>query len=202
MYTKNLLFYNSRVNIGTIILRKISLIKILFLSLFLIIFVSAVMHLYSYFENVNNSDILVADFKTDVSMLSETAGVLEMERTSSKYSEINQFGSDGKLIHADEITPDLSVALIKIVGMGNSGRISNEEIEALGIMRLNSDIFEKELKKFQFILKSSDHNLKNYVIITKGKYAGTILYNGHLKFIDDEHKRYFGLEFSTNVRQE
>lgn len=200
MYTKNLLFYNSRVNIGTIILRKISLIKILFLLLFLIIFVSGVIRLYSFFEDVNNGDILVADFKTDISMLSETAGVLEIERTSNKYSEINQFGSDGKLINSGEITPDLSEALINIIDIGNDGKISSEEIELLGMMRLKPDVIQKELKKFQFNLKSSDHNLKNFIIITKGKHAGTILYNGHLKFIDDENKRYFGLELSTNVR--
>lgn len=200
MYTKNLLFYNSKVNIGTMILRKISLIKILFLLLFLIIFVSGVIHLYSFFEDVNNGDILVADFKTDISMLSETAGILEIERTSNKHSEINKFGSDGELISAGEITPDLSEALINIVDIGNDGNISSEEIELLGMMRLKPDVIQKELKKFQFNLKSSDRNLKNFIIITKGKYAGTILYNGHLKFIDDEHKRYFGLELSTNVR--
>lgn len=200
MYTKNLLFYSSRVSIGTIILRKISLIKILFLILFLIIFVTGVIYLYSFFENVNNSDILVADFKTDISMLSETAGILEIERTSNKYLEINQFGSDGKLINAGEITPDLSEALTNFVDIGSDGKISSEEIESLGMMRLKPDMFQKELKKFQFNLKSSDHNLKNFIIITKGKYAGTILYNGHLKFIDDEDRRYFGLELSTNVR--
>lgn len=200
MYTKNLLFYNSRVSIGTIILRKISLIKILFLLLFLIILATGMIYIYSFFENVNNSDILVADFKTDISMLSETAGVLEIERTSNKYSEINQFGSDGKLINADEIIPDLSQALTNFIDIGNDGKISNEEIESLGMMRLKSDIFQRELKKFQFNLKSSDNNLKNFIVITKGKYAGTILYNGNLKFIDDEDRRYFGLELSTNVR--
>ncbi|NOW92559.1 hypothetical protein [Clostridium beijerinckii] len=58
----------------------------------------------------------------------------------------------------------------------------------------------KELREFQFNLRSSDHNLNNFIVITKGKYAGTILYNGPLKFIDDEHKRYFGLELCMDSK--
>lgn len=198
MYTKNLLFYNYHVNIGTIIIRKINLIKILLL--FLIICFTSIIGFNNFLKYANNGDILVANFKTDINMMSETAADLEMERTSNKYSEINQFGSDGKLVHADEIKPDLSEALNSIVDVNNDGKIDNEEIEAQGIMRLKSDIFVKELRELQFNLKSSDHNLGNFIIITKGKYAGTILYNGPLKFIDGEHKRYFGLELSTNVK--
>lgn len=127
-------------------------------------------------------------------MLSETAGVLEVERKSNKHSEINQFGSDGKLAHSNEITMDLSKALIEIADADNDKKLSDEEIASLGIMKLKSDTFQKKFKEFQFNMKSSDHKLENYIVITKGKYAGTILYNGPLKFIDKEHKRYFGLE--------
>ena len=193
MYTKNLRSYNYNVNIGTIIIRKINLRKILFLLLFLTICFTSKICFYNYFQYSKNGDVLVADFKTDINILSETADDLEIERTSNKYLEINQFGSEGKLVHVNEIKPDLLESLIKIVDIDNDGKISNEEIASLGIMRLKSDIFQKELKELQFNLKSSDHNLENYIIITSGKYAGTIFYNGPLKYIDNQHKRCFGL---------
>lgn len=194
MHTKNLLVYNYNVNMGTKIMRKTNLIKILFLLLFLIVCFVSIIRFTKSLEYVNNSDILVADFKTDINMLSETASVLEVERTSNKSSQINNFGSDGKLIQADEIKPDLSEALIKIADVNNDGKMTNEEISVLGIMGLKADVFQKELRELQFNLRSSDHNLKKFIIITKGEHAGTILYNGSLKFIDGENKRYFGLE--------
>lgn len=194
MYTKNLLSYNYNASINTIIIRKNNLIKILFLLLFLAIVFWRITHMGNIFENNKNSNILVAQFKTDVSMLSETADVLEKERATDKYLEKNPFGSDGKLVSIDEIKPDLSANLIKIADANNDGKIDDEEIAELGIMRLQSDTFQKELREFQFNLKSQDHNLKNFLIITKGKYAGTILYNGPIKFIDNENNRYFGVE--------
>lgn len=199
MHTKNLLSYNYKVNIGAIIARKTGLIKILFLLLFLIVLFANIIRLINFFEYTNDRDILVADFKTDISMLTETAGVLEIERTSNKHSEISRFGSDGKIVNANEITAGLSIALIKIADINSDKKISNEEIASLGIMKLKPDTFQQELNVLQFNLKSEDHNLKNFIIITKGKYAGTILYNGSLKFIDDEHKRHFGLELSTDI---
>lgn len=194
MYTKNLLSYNYNASINTIIIRKNNLIKILFLLLFLAIVFLSITHMGNIFENNKNCDILVAAFKTDISMLSETADVLEEERTANKYLETNPFGSDGRLVSIDEIKPDLSANLIKIADANNDGKIDDEEITELGIMRLQPDMFQKELREFQFNLKSPDHNLKNFLIITKGKYAGTILYNGSIKFIDNENNRYFGVE--------
>lgn len=199
MYTRNLLSYNYKVNVGAIIIRKINLIKIQFLLLFLIIFLIGIMNIVNSFEREGNASRLAADLKTDISMLSETAGVLEIERTSDKHSEINQFGSDGKVVAVDEIKPELSSALAKILDMDKDGELSDKEIKELGIMRLEPSVFQKGLKELQFNLISSDHNFKNFIIITKGKYAGTIFYNGSLKFVDDEHKRYFGLELSVNV---
>lgn len=194
MHTKNLLAYNYNVNMGTKIMRKTNLIKILFLLLFLIVCFVSIVRFTKSLQYSNNGDILVADLKTDINILSEIAGVLEIERTSNKSLEINKFGSDGKLVEAKEITPDLSAALIRIADINTDGKISNEEFSSLGMMRLNPEVFQKELREFQFNLRSADHNLKKFIIITKGKYAGTILYNGPLKFIDGENKRYFGLE--------
>ena len=151
MHTKNLLVYNYNVNMGTKIMRKINLIKILFLLLFLIICFVSIIRFNRSLEYVNNGDILVADFKTDINMLSETAGVLEIERTSNKSSEINKFGSDGNLVKANEITTDLLAALITIGDINNDGNITDEEISALGIMGLKSDIFKKNSENFNSI---------------------------------------------------
>ena len=197
MYTKNLMSYNYNANISIMLRRKINLRKILFLLLFLTIFFTGAICFNNIFEYANN--ILVADFKADINMLSETASVLEIERISNKHSELNQFGSDGKLLSSTGITSDLSSTILRIVDENNDRKISDEEIAALGIMRLKSDVFQKKLMEFQFNLKSSDHNLENYIIITSGQYAGTIFYNGPLKYIDNQHKRYFGLELSTTA---
>ena len=67
---------------------------------------------------------------------------------------------------SDEITPKLTTALINIADVNKDGKISNEEISALKIMRLNTDLFKNELKILGFNLKSADCNLNNYIIIT------------------------------------
>ena len=160
----------------------------------LIICFTIITQCYKTFTNVNNRNISVADFRLDINRLRETATALEIERTLNKNSQINSFGSDGKLMKSNEITPDLTTALINIADINKDGNISDKEMSALGIMRLKQDAFQKKLKEFQFKLESADCNLNDYIIITQGKYAGTILYNGPLKFIDNENKRYVGLE--------
>lgn len=200
MQAKNLVGYNYNADIGTKIIRRITsikrpqLLKRLFLLLLLIICFTKTTDFYKTLTNVNNRNILVADFRLDINKLSETAATIDVERTSNKDSQINSFGSDGKLMKSDEITPGLKVALINIADINKDGKISNEEMYALGIMRLKPDAFQKKLGELQFKLKSADCNLKNHIIITQGKYAGTVLYNGPLKFIDSENKRYVGLE--------
>ncbi|OOM52419.1 hypothetical protein CLBCK_48930 [Clostridium beijerinckii] len=200
MYTRNLLSYNYKSNIDSIVIRKINLIKMLFLLLLLIIFLTSIVRFYNFFECVNSSSFPVDDFKTDISMLSEAVNIIETERTSNDNLQINNFGSDGKIVDASEIRTDLAAALIKIGDMDNDKKLSDEEITELGVMKLDTKVIQKELREFQFNLRSSDHNLKNFIVITKGKYAGTILYNGPLKFIDDEHKRYFGLELWMDAK--
>lgn len=200
MYTRNLLSYNYKSNIDSIVIRKINLIKMLFLLLLLIIFLTSIVRFYNFIECINSSSLAVDDFKTDISMLSETVNTLETERTSNENLQINDFGSDGKIVDSSEIRTDLATALIKIGDMDNDKKLSDDEITELGMMKLDTKTIQKELREFQFNLRSSDHNLNNFIVITKGKYAGTILYNGPLKFIDDEHKRYFGLELCMDIK--
>ncbi|GKU24991.1 hypothetical protein [Clostridium folliculivorans] len=194
MYTKNLLAYSYNSKTDVKLQKKINLMKVLILLLLLTICGVFIRGLTKSFEYRNKSNLLVADFKNDITMLSEAANVIETERTYNKFLEVGQFGTDGKLIDAKEISKDLSLSLINITDMNKNNKIDSEEISELGIMRFRTDIYQKELKTLQFSLKSPDHNLKNFIIITKGKYAGTILYNGNFKFIDNENKRYFGLE--------
>ena len=200
MQVKNLVVCNYNVNMSTKNIRRINPIKRiklltrLFLLLLLIISFIIITHFYKALTNVNNSNISVTDFRLDINKLSETAATIDVERTSNKDLQINSFGSDGKLMKSDEITPNLTAALFNIADINKDGKISNEEMATLGIMRLKLDTFQKKLGELQFKLQSADCNLKNYIIITQGKYAGTILYNGPLKFIDSENKRYVGLE--------
>lgn len=194
MYTKNLLAYSCNSKADVKFNKKVYLTKVFIVLLLLMICGVFIRNLMESVEYRNSRSFLVADFKNDITMLSEAANVIETERTYNKYLEINQFGTDGNLINSKEITKALSLSLINIVDINNNQKIDDEEISELGIMRLRNDIYQKELKTLQFRLKSPDQNLKNFIIITKGKCAGTILYNGNFKFIDNENKRYFGLE--------
>jgi len=202
MQTKNLVVCTYNFNLRSKFTRNFKSIKKsnlligLLISLLLAISVSIISDFLQVLNSANNKDISVADFKSDINKLSETALVIESERKLSNDSQINSFGSDGTLMKSDDITPNLTAALINIADVNKDKKLSNEEISVLQIMRLNSDLFKNQLKILGFNLTSVDCNLKNYIIITQGKYTGTILYNGSFKFIDNTNKRYFGLELS------
>lgn len=144
-----------------------------------------------------NKATLLSSFKLDVNMLSETALIIENKRKLHNDYEINSFGSDGILMSSSEINPSLSRALISIADINNDKKLSDEEFSVLRPMRLNSNIYKEQLKTFGFNLRSLDCNLNNYIVITEGKYAGTILYNGPFKFVDDKNKQYLGIELSV-----
>lgn len=144
-----------------------------------------------------NKAALLSSFKLDVNMLSETALIIENKRNLNTDYEISRFGSDGILISSSEIKPSLTSALIRIADINNDKKLSDEEFSVLKLMRLNSNIYKEQLKTFGFNLHSLDCNLNNYIVITEGKYAGTILYNGPFKFVDDKNKQYLGIELSV-----
>lgn len=144
-----------------------------------------------------NKAALLSSFKLDVNMLSETALIIENKRNLNNDYGINRFGSDGILISSSEIKPSLTSALIRIADINNDKKLSDEEFSVLKLMRLNSNIYKEQLKTFRFNLHSLDCNLNNYIVITEGKYAGTILYNGPFKFVDDKNKQYLGIELSV-----
>ncbi|MDS0526034.1 hypothetical protein NNC19_10115 [Clostridium sp. SHJSY1] len=195
MQIRNLSTHNFiNTNWITKIIRNINLIKIPFLFLLVILFGLGILSFNNVRGNAINKSNFVADFKTDVNILSETAKVIEIERTSGKISSVGKFGSNGKVISDDEIRPDLKKALTTIIDTNNDEKISNEEILDAGIMKLKPEVFQKELRTYQFNLISVDRNLKKYIIITEGKYAGTVLYNGKIEYKDDENRQHFGLE--------
>ncbi|EHI98579.1 hypothetical protein CDLVIII_1893 [Clostridium sp. DL-VIII] len=200
MQTKKLTIYTYNINIGSKIMKRFNsskgtnLLIILFVFLFLALSFEFIFNSYKIFNSASNRETYVANFKSDINSLSETAAMIESERELNDSSKISSFGSDGEVLSINELKPDLKSALTKIADINNDGTLSNEEISDLKIMKLKPNVYEHELKEFQFPLRSSDCNLKNYVIITEGKYAGTILYNGPLKFIDNDNIRYFGLE--------
>ena len=202
MQTKNLVVYNNNFNLRLQFTRNFKSIKKsnlligLLISLLLAISFLIISDFFNVLYSANNKVASMADFKLDINNLSETALVIESERKSSNDSQINIFGSDGSLMKLDEIRPKLTAALVNIADLNEDKKISNEEIASLEIMRLNQNLFKNELKTLGFNFKSPDCNLNNYIIITQGKYAGTILYNGPFKFTDNGNKRYFGLELS------
>ena len=202
MQTKNLVVCTYNFNLRSKFTKNFKSIKKsniligLILSFLLAISFYIISDFFQVLNSANNKMISVADFKLDITRLSETALVIEGERKLNNNSQINSFGSDGSLLKSDEISPKLTTALVNISDINKDGKISNEELSSLKIMRLNPNIFKNELKILGLNLKSVDCNLNNYIIITEGQYAGTILYNGPFKFIDNKNKRYFGLELS------
>ncbi len=200
MQTKKLTVCTYNINIGSKIIRKFNstkgttLLTVLFIFLFLAISCAFIFNFYKLFNSASNRETYIANFKSDINSLSETAAVIESERELNNSSQISSFGSDGEVITLNELKPDLKSALTNIADINNDGTLSAKELSDLKIMKLKQDVYQHELRELQFPLRSSDCNLKNYVIITQGKYAGTILYNGPLKFIDNNNNRYFGLE--------
>ncbi|MFW2487969.1 hypothetical protein ACN077_05240 [Clostridium chromiireducens] len=200
MQTKKLSVCTYHINIVKNILKKINSIKkstllgISINSLLLFIFFTIIADFYETLNNASNKNAAISEFKLDINRLSETAGIIEEERQSNYTYKTNLFGSDGNIIDNNSLSPDLITALVKIGDSNNDKNISSEELKTLKIMKLKPDAFRSELKNLQYNLQSPDCNLNNYVVITQGKYAGTILYNGPIKFEDNDHKRYFGLE--------
>jgi hypothetical protein len=171
-------------------------IKILFFALILMGAFFTISYLNKLTVQAKRNNIVLADFKTDINMLSESANVIEIERSSNNNKQLSAFGTDGKLLKLCDFSSGLSNALMLIGDDNRDGMLQDKELSSLGIMRLNPQQYRKTLIQLKFNLKSLDRNIKNYVVITKGKYAGTVLYNGSIKFLDDDNKRYFGLELS------
>lgn len=200
MQTKKLSVCTYHINIVKNILKKINSIKkstllgISIVSLLLFIFFTIIADFYETLNNASNKNAAISEFKLDINRLSETAGIIEEDRQSNYTYKTNLFGSDGNIIDNNGLSSDLITALVKIGDSNNDKNISSEELKTLKIMKLKPDAFRSELKNLQYNLQSPDCNLNNYVVITQGKYAGTILYNGPIKFVDNDNKRYFGLE--------
>lgn len=200
MQAKKLAVYTANINIVTKIISKINSTKKgpfligLFITFLFTLSFAFIIDFNKTIATSNNRTIYISDFKLDISKLSETAAIIESKRTLDSSLQVNKFGSNEEIVKFDEITPDLKIALTNIADTNNDKKLSNDEISELQIMRLNSNAFQKELKTHQLSLESADRNLKNFAVITHGKYAGTILYNGPLKFVDDENRHYFGLD--------
>lgn len=178
-------------------MRKSNFLRFLLILLLLTSCFSIISDFFKTLGSSTNKAALVANFKLDVNILSETALIIENERKSNNNYEINSFGSDGILVNSSEIKSSLTTALINIADINNDKKLSDEELSELKPMKLNSNIYKNQLKTFGVNLRSPDCNLDNYIIITQGKYSGTILYNGTFKFVDDKNKRYFGIELSA-----
>lgn len=167
--------------------------KVIFLVIGILIYTGAITG-YA-FSNFNYAkDFAVADFKYDVNKLSEAAMSIEFKNKNNENSSKSSDEVVGKNVAASDINKDLKEALLKISDKNRDGVISDDELNALGLKMLNPDIYKKELEREQLSSMKRDGNLAHYLVITKGENAGTVLYNGKLKFIDSRNVQYFGLE--------
>lgn len=160
----------------------------------LLILISIFLIIYCYLKLIEDKDLTVADFKYDVNKLTYAAFALEESKGLNETTPLTPFATENKVLSISDISPNLKKALIKIADNDNDGKISKEEFASLGIKRLNKYYYNKELLVQQFENIKSDTNLNNFIIVTCGKNAGTILYNGWKKFYDRNNIQYFGLD--------
>lgn len=146
----------------------------------------------SFSGNGRSKDMFIAEFRTDVNKLWEASRIIEMSR--ARNPEIKEFGTTGQLLGEGEVDQRLKNALISIADSDGDKKLSDSEFKALGLMRLDKKLYSEELKRLQYMNLSTDNNLEHYIIVTEGKYSGTILYNGVLDFVDSNSRRYFGVE--------
>lgn len=172
-------------------------ISLLLITVFLVL--ALILFFRIAYKNDSNRNIYVGDFRFDINKLTMAAETIESLRVDNNIPGAQTFGTEGGNLTADEINSGLKEALVKIADIDSDGSISDEEVSELAIKRIKPDIYREKLREFQLDFLSDDKNLKNYIVITHGKHAGTILYNGFMKFIDDENKRYFGIELWVYV---
>ena len=139
-----------------------------------------------------SKDMHIADFRFDVNKLMEASALIELKRKHGSRPELYEFGATGKFMEAGDINQNLRRVLVKTANLDDEQ--AENAVTALGIMSLKEDLYAEELKSFQYDSLTCDNNLKHYVVITKGEFAGTILYNGNLQFIDSKKRCYFGVE--------
>jgi hypothetical protein len=164
--------------------------------LLLILLVSglALSSFYNVFINNDYSkDLNVADFRTDINKLWEVSKIIEARRINNSDLTLSKFGTTGNILLVNEMNPNLENAIISIADSDGNSKLSDNEIQSLGIMKLDRELYSRELS-IQFYHLSIDNNLEHYVIITEGQFTGTILYNGGLRFIDSNKRCYLGVE--------
>ncbi|HEX9060065.1 MAG TPA: hypothetical protein VF941_07780 [Clostridia bacterium] len=168
--------------------------KALILSATILIAVACIIPIinsFASFTDPNIANLKAADFRTDINKLMEAGLVIE----ASKYNlnlTTGLFGSVGKSLAEDEIKPPLRSALLKIADSNHDGRLSDNELDSLGVKKINKAIYKDELNRLSYSLMT-DSDLGNYLIITKGDLSGTVLYNGDQDFTDASRKKFLSL---------
>lgn len=166
------------------------------LSGFLLITFAVIMMFYTVSKAFTGSsyckDAFVADFRADLNKLWEVSKTIEASR--ARNPNILEYGTTGELSEENELNKNLKRALLNIADSNEDRKLSENEFKAMSIMKLDKSLYSDELKRLQYNNLSADNNLEHYVIVTKGKYAGTILYNGALLFADSNNRCYYGVE--------
>lgn len=138
-------------------------------------------------------DITVANFRTDATIITEVGTIIEITRNREGLNGVAPYGGKGEILKSNEIKNSLKKNISYIGDLNKDNAISEEELNNLGLMKLDIDLYKKELARYQYKLKDAA-GLKDYVVVTKGSYAGTVLYNGKKKLVDSNNDRYFGVE--------
>lgn len=141
----------------------------------------------------------VSAFKNDVETLQNIANVNDMSLGLDGSSITSPYGIDTVLSSATSVSPSLITALENNTDIATAysltadDSLTTDELNALGLATLNSDNFKSQIGN-----KLKDNDLTKYLMITKGDYAGTILYNNEANTIVDENDvRYFGVELTN-----
>ena len=184
----------SNLNMSSIRINPKLVRRTVLLLLCVTIFLTAIAWFNKTSDSSNYKDMSTANFRFDINKLTAAARIIESLRADRGYPDIPVYGTEGKVLGGNEINEGLRKALVKLADSDNDGMVSDTEISGLEIMHLKPELYTKELRELKFNFSSNDANLNNYVIITHGKQAGTVLYNGPLRFTDSKGRRFFGLE--------
>ncbi len=166
-----------------------------FVSVIICLFISVtILKIFVLNPDYSAQNLVVADFRFDINLLTDVAMVTEGTRGMPNSKFNTPYGTDNKVLKYSNINKDLLNALVKIADANGDRKISEDEITGLELRKLNPAIYKDEMSREGIQAIFSDSNIENFIIITKGPYTGTILYNGRTQFIDSNKQRYFGLE--------
>lgn len=168
--------------------------KAIILSATVLILVACIIPIvksFASFTDPNGANIKAADFRTDINKLMEAGLVIEASKYNLNLTS-GLFGSIDKNLTQGEIKPSLKSVLLEIADSNHDSNLSDNELDNLGIKKIDKAIYQNELNRLSYSLMT-DSDLENYLVITKGDLCGTVLYNGDQDFTDSSGRKFLSL---------